>query len=205
MNSQPPCPWLPVRHAPGVTPLTTALLCLLVFGANHFVWTASAILYHRGITHGALRLGPRMRWWLRQVGFWTTATDLTGWVVMHRRHHHYADVEGDPHSPHVHGVFGITWHTILSLRRTVIALRRGEDDYVRFARDLPPPHVLSRDVLFLAPFALHAGIALSIGVFASWWVALAWFLPYEPLLRAWLVHGEGYQNNHHFIEERGAA
>ena len=30
------------------------------------------------------------------------------WVAIHRKHHRYSDVEGDPHTPHVYGI----WHVL---------------------------------------------------------------------------------------------
>jgi stearoyl-CoA desaturase (delta-9 desaturase) len=41
-----------------------------------------------------------MRFWL-----WLTTGMVTKqWVAIHRKHHRYSDVEGDPHSPHVYGI-----------------------------------------------------------------------------------------------------
>jgi stearoyl-CoA desaturase (delta-9 desaturase) len=41
-----------------------------------------------------------MRFWL-----WLTTGMVTKqWVAIHRKHHRFSDVEGDPHSPHVYGL-----------------------------------------------------------------------------------------------------
>jgi stearoyl-CoA desaturase (delta-9 desaturase) len=41
-----------------------------------------------------------MRFWL-----WLTTGMVTKqWVAIHRKHHRYSDVDGDPHSPHVYGI-----------------------------------------------------------------------------------------------------
>jgi stearoyl-CoA desaturase (delta-9 desaturase) len=46
-----------------------------------------------------------MRFWL-----WLTTGMITKqWVAIHRRHHQTTDVEGDPHTPHVYGI----WHVLL--------------------------------------------------------------------------------------------
>jgi stearoyl-CoA desaturase (delta-9 desaturase) len=29
------------------------------------------------------------------------------WVAIHRKHHRYSDIEGDPHSPHVYGIMRV--------------------------------------------------------------------------------------------------
>jgi stearoyl-CoA desaturase (delta-9 desaturase) len=41
-----------------------------------------------------------MRFWL-----WLTTGMVTKqWVAIHRKHHRYSDIAGDPHSPHVYGI-----------------------------------------------------------------------------------------------------
>jgi len=29
------------------------------------------------------------------------------WVAIHRKHHRYSDIEGDPHTPHVYGIYNV--------------------------------------------------------------------------------------------------
>ena len=41
-----------------------------------------------------------MRFWL-----WLTTGMVTKqWVAIHRKHHRYSDIAGDPHSPHIYGI-----------------------------------------------------------------------------------------------------
>jgi len=44
-----------------------------------------------------------MRFWL-----WLTTGMVTKqWVAIHRKHHRFSDAEGDPHSPHVYGIWRV--------------------------------------------------------------------------------------------------
>jgi stearoyl-CoA desaturase (delta-9 desaturase) len=44
-----------------------------------------------------------MRFWL-----WITTGMVTRqWVAIHRKHHRFSDKEGDPHSPHVYGIWRV--------------------------------------------------------------------------------------------------
>jgi stearoyl-CoA desaturase (delta-9 desaturase) len=44
-----------------------------------------------------------MRFWL-----WLTTGMVTKqWVAVHRKHHRYCEEAGDPHSPHVHGIWEV--------------------------------------------------------------------------------------------------
>jgi stearoyl-CoA desaturase (delta-9 desaturase) len=44
-----------------------------------------------------------MRFWL----WLTTSMNTKQWVAIHRKHHQYSDIEGDPHTPHVYGIWRV--------------------------------------------------------------------------------------------------
>ncbi len=115
------------------------------------------------------------------------------WVADHRKHHTFADEDGDPHSPHLHegegwrGVLKGMWHAHTgwlfdreeraSARRYARDLR--EDPAMRFVDRYFPLWVL----LGLAiPFA--AGLALSGGELAAGLTAMLW----GGLVRIFVLH-----------------
>ena len=55
--------------------------------------------FHRYFTHGAFKANRGLRIALAVVGSMAMQGPVVGWVADHRRHHAYADREGDPHSP----------------------------------------------------------------------------------------------------------
>jgi stearoyl-CoA desaturase (Delta-9 desaturase) len=61
--------------------------------------------FHRHLTHRAFKARPWVRGTLAILGSAAIEGPVIAWVADHRKHHAFADVEGDPHSPHVdHGV-----------------------------------------------------------------------------------------------------
>ena len=72
--------------------------------------------FHRLFTHRAFKAKQGVRATLAILGSAAIEGPITAWVADHRKHHAFADVEGDPHSPHVdhgHGVKGAfkgLWH-----------------------------------------------------------------------------------------------
>ena len=57
---------------------------------------------HRGVTFHPV-IAHFMRFWL-----WITTGMVTKqWVAIHRKHHQYSDVKGDPHTPHVFGIWRV--------------------------------------------------------------------------------------------------
>jgi stearoyl-CoA desaturase (Delta-9 desaturase) len=60
--------------------------------------------FHRLLTHRAFKTTPSIRALLAILGSAAIEGPVISWVADHRKHHAFADLEGDPHSPHVdHG------------------------------------------------------------------------------------------------------
>jgi stearoyl-CoA desaturase (Delta-9 desaturase) len=61
--------------------------------------------FHRHLTHRAFKAKRWVRGLLAILGSAAIEGPVISWVADHRKHHAFADVAGDPHSPHVdHGV-----------------------------------------------------------------------------------------------------
>src|SRR4051794_1472137 len=59
--------------------------------------------YHRHFTHGSFKAGRPLRVVLAAIGGMAIQGPVVQWVADHRRHHAFADREGDPHSPWRYG------------------------------------------------------------------------------------------------------
>jgi stearoyl-CoA desaturase (delta-9 desaturase) len=65
--------------------------------------------FHRHFTHRSFKTTRPVRVGLAVLGSAAIEGPITAWVADHRKHHAFADEEGDPHSPHVghgHGLRG---------------------------------------------------------------------------------------------------
>jgi stearoyl-CoA desaturase (delta-9 desaturase) len=79
---------------------------LIVF-AVMYVTTGLGITvgFHRHFTHRSFKAGGVVRAVLALLGSAAVEGPVISWVADHRKHHAFADRQGDPHSPHVdHGV-----------------------------------------------------------------------------------------------------
>lgn len=183
--------------------------------------------YHRGLAHKAVRLHPALRKAVIIGGNWLTGLDPKAWVVMHRLHHEHSDTPLDPHSPVNVGILGIGLEQLRNYKRVIVGLLREEPEYTRYARDLDfPLNVLNRSGRWYLPYLLHGAVGLALGFGVGWLLGAAWFLGMmsHPVqggivnslghavggrnfetsdnsrnnhLAAWLIFGEGFQNNHH--------
>ncbi len=77
---------------------------IYTLAVTHITIICVTLFLHRSQAHKGLEfhfvLYHFMRFWL-----WLTTGMVTKqWVAIHRKHHSVTDNEGDPHSPHVHGI-----------------------------------------------------------------------------------------------------
>lgn len=141
------------------------------------------------------------------------------WVAVHRKHHAFTDVEGDPHSPLLAGFWRVQLTNAAMYRRVA----RDGVTTQRYAKDLPPDR-WDKLLFDHAFFGLGIGITSLCLVF-GWRVGLVaaavHALSYLALNAAvnsvghsfgrksypntafnnqwlaWLTAGEGLHNNHH--------
>ena len=90
------------------TPWWVPIVYVVVLG--HITNICNTLYLHRNQTHGGVEFHPivahAMRFWL-----WLTTGIVTKeWVAVHRKHHAFADREGDPHSPVVEGFGAILFN-----------------------------------------------------------------------------------------------
>ena len=93
-------PWVyGLAHA-----LTAWQYVLITFGCVQLSMFSVTLYLHRDAAHRAVDLHPALRH-LARFWIWFTSGMVTReWVAVHRKHHAYSDVAGDPHSPVQYGL-----------------------------------------------------------------------------------------------------
>jgi stearoyl-CoA desaturase (Delta-9 desaturase) len=111
-------------------------LAILVVG---YVATLLGITvgFHRLLTHRAFQTYPTVRYALAVLGTLAVEGSVIKWVTDHRKHHDFADDDGDPHSPHdggpgVLGALKGLWHAHVGWLFTTV----GQADRRRYGADL---------------------------------------------------------------------
>jgi stearoyl-CoA desaturase (delta-9 desaturase) len=181
---------------------------------------ATSIYLHRTLAHRALRLHPAADFVFRAVLWLTTGQSRQQWVAVHRKHHAFADREGDPHSPRLLGFWRVQLFNVYYYAREC----RNPQTIATFARDLPEDRL---DRILFSRGLLGLGIGLaSLCVIVGFWIGIAAGLAhavlyvfvlaplinglghwrgrqnfentaYNSRLLAWITGGESLHNNHH--------
>jgi len=178
---------------------------LIHLGFWSYVWISLAMVQttmmavtvylHRDATHRSLDLHPALRHFFR-FWIWFTSSMLTReWVAVHRKHHAFADTEGDPHSPVTAGLRRILLEGAEFYKREA----RNPDCVRQYGKGAPDDwierHIYSRHrnagivafiVLQLLLFGVPGIIIIAVQMLAM------------PVLAAGVIngfgHGIGYRN-----------
>ena len=162
--------------------------------------------FHRYFTHGAFKANRALRIALAVVGSTAMQGPVVTWVADHRRHHAYADRDGDPHSPWRYGSSAVAlvrgfWHAHLGW-----LFERDQTNAARFAPDLLADRDIQRvDRLFpvLTAATLLSPALIGGLVTMSWWGALTAFF-WAGLVRVAVLHHVTWSVNSicHLIGDR---
>ena len=93
----------------------------------------TTVYLHRVLSHKAIRLHPAVTMFMRISTWMLTSISPREWVAVHRKHHNFSDVEGDPHSPHIEGYWQIMIGNVYYYRREA----NNDDTMEKYASDLP--------------------------------------------------------------------
>ncbi len=179
-------------------------------GLALFFYTATCLGvtagFHRYFTHGAFTANRGLRIALAVTGSMAMQGPVVDWVADHRRHHAYADRDGDPHSPWRFGTSAGAlakgfWHAHLGW-----LFDREKTNAARFAPDLLADDDIRRvDRLFpvLTVVTLLSPAVIGGLVTWSWWGALTAFF-WAGLVRVAVLHHVTWSVNSicHMIGDR---
>lgn len=162
--------------------------------------------FHRYFTHGAFKASRPVRIALAVAGSTAVQGSVVQWVADHRRHHAYADKEGDPHSPWLFGTDPAAlakgfWHSHMGW-----LFERDRTNSRRFAPDLLADDDL-RTVDRLFPLWTVGTLLLPavLGGLLTWsWAGALTGFFWAGLVRVGLLHHITWSVNSicHMIGER---
>jgi fatty-acid desaturase len=117
--------------------------------------------FHRLLTHRGLSCPLWLERTLAILGTLSAQFSPPFWVAVHRRHHHFAEREGDPHSPHL-GFFWAHFGWLLARRPAEMKPAALTE---RYAKDL------LRDPLYAMLERRHNWVWLNLFAWAGYYLA----------------------------------
>jgi stearoyl-CoA desaturase (delta-9 desaturase) len=146
--------------------------------------------FHRLFTHRSFEAVPALRAALVILGSMAGQGPAIFWVALHRMHHEYADIQGDPHSPNLGGNSGLARLRGILYAYVGWTVQHEVPNANHYARDvLRDPVVMTLSRYYFLWIALGLAIPAAIGawVLGGWYGALEGFL-WGGLMRMFASH-----------------
>ncbi len=175
---------------------------LVTFATIQSMFLGVTLYLHRDQAHGGLVLHPVLRHFFRFWLWYSSGVVTKEWVAVHRRHHVYADRDGDPHSPVIFGLKRVLFEGYelykAATRDPALLLNYGKgtpDDWIE--RNLYSRYPNLGIVLFSLTFLILFGVP-SI-------VMVAVHLSAMPVFAAGVVNGLGHALGYRSFEMSSTA
>lgn len=173
---------------------------------THITIACVTLYLHRSQAHRSVTFHPviahAMRFWL-----WLTTGMVTQqWVAIHRKHHQASDQPGDPHSPHVYGIWqvlfkgALLYHAASKNTQMVDSLGRGTPtDWIE--RHVYTPHSrLGIGILLVLNLVIFGWVGALI-----WGIQMIWIPFWAAGVVNGLAHWWGYRNGQTRDQSRNIA
>jgi stearoyl-CoA desaturase (delta-9 desaturase) len=165
----------------------TEILYTLIL--THFTIVCVTLYLHRCQAHRGVEFHSAiehlMRFWL----WLTTGMTTKQWVAIHRKHHQVTDQEGDPHSPHIFGI----WILIFSGWKLYNDAAKDAAFVMQYGKGTPTDWIERK--LYTPHHKLGILVMLAIDVtlfgtwgFLIWGIQMIWI----PFWAAGMINGVGH-------------
>ena len=162
---------------------------------THITILSVTLYLHRSQAHRGVEFHPVVAHFFRFWLWLTTGMVTRQWVAIHRKHHRFSDEPGDPHSPHVFGIWRVflkgagLYHTATKDTAMVEQYGKGTpDDWIE--RNLYSSHsrlgILLMLVINLVLFGPWG--------FIVWGIQMLWIPFWAAGVINGLGHWYGYKN-----------
>src|ERR1041385_3867901 len=147
--------------------MNVLVMCLITIGILQMSVLFTTIYLHRSQCHRGLDLHPFIGNLMHlELALFTGITPRE-WVAVHRKHHHFSDKEGDPHSPYLLGMWTVLFGNYFLYRNEV----KNQATIRKYTPDYKPDLV---DKTRVGSWGLMGGMVIFLVIFGWKWGAAAW-------------------------------
>jgi stearoyl-CoA desaturase (delta-9 desaturase) len=164
-------------------------LILYTLLVTHITIVSVTLYLHRGQAHRGVIFHPTIAHFFRFWLWLTTGMVTKQWVAIHRKHHRYSDVEGDPHSPHVFGI-----RKLLTQGALLYSRAAQDKDMVEKYGVGTPDDWIERNLYNKYNFLGITLLFLVNLLCFSWWGLVVWAVQmlWIPFWAAGVINGLGH-------------
>jgi stearoyl-CoA desaturase (delta-9 desaturase) len=162
---------------------------------THITIICVTLFLHRGQAHKGIEFHPILSHFMRLWLWLTTGMITRQWVAIHRCHHVYSDRVGDPHSPHIYGI----WRVLFSGTFLYSNAAKNQDIIDRYGIGTPDDWI-ERNIYTPSNFAgVSIMLLIDLALFGPWgaviWgIQMIWIPFWAAGVINGLAHWIGYRN-----------
>ena len=156
---------------------------------THITIVAVTLFLHRSQAHKSVTFHPLVNHFFRLWLWLTTGMVTKQWVAIHRKHHSITDKEGDPHSPHVYGI----WQVLFKGAGLYHSASKDTKMVINFGRGTPDDWMENNIYAKHSRIGILIMLLINISLF-SYWGLLIWGIQmiWIPFWAAGVVNGVGH-------------
>lgn len=156
---------------------------------THITIVCVTLYLHRSQAHRSIEFHPVISHLMRAWLWLTTGMVTQQWVAIHRKHHRFSDQLGDPHSPHVFGL----WRVFLG-GAWLYNTASQDSDMIKQYGSGSPNDWIERHVYSRAPWAGILLLLIAELVIFGWPALIVWGIQmiWIPFWAAGVINGIGH-------------
>lgn len=156
---------------------------------THITIVCVTLFLHRGQAHRGITFNPILQHFMRFWLWLTTGMVTKQWVAIHRKHHQRSDQEGDPHSPHVFGIWTVFFKGALLYNNASKDVKMIEQFGVGTPDDWIEKNVYSA----LSRLGILIMLIINLCLFGLWgWLIWGIQMIWIPFWAAGFINGIGH-------------
>ena len=162
---------------------------------THITILCVTLYLHRSQAHRAVQFNSVIEHFMRAWLWLTTGMVTKEWVAIHRKHHQRSDVEGDPHSPQIYGIWRVLFGGAL------LYVQAGRDRIMVEKLSVGTPNDWIEQRLYTphSRIGIFLMLAIDLALFGPWglliWgIQMIWIPFWAAGVINGLSHWWGYRN-----------
>ena len=156
---------------------------------THITIVCVTLYLHRSQAHRGVEFHTVVAHFMRAWLWLTTGMVTKQWVAVHRKHHRFTEAEGDPHSPHVYGI----WHVLFRGAGLYHSASKDSAMVATYGQGTP------NDWMEQNIYAKHSKLGIMLMLLIDlllfgWWGFVVWGIQmiWIPFWAAGVINGVGH-------------
>jgi stearoyl-CoA desaturase (delta-9 desaturase) len=156
---------------------------------THITIVCVTLFLHRSQAHRGIEFHPILEHFMRFWLWLTTGMITKQWVAIHRKHHRFTEQEGDPHTPHIYGI----WRVLFKGAGLYHSASKDSEMIQQYGAGTPDDWIEQNLYTKHSRLGILLMLLINVALF-GWWGILIWGIQmiWIPFWAAGVINGIGH-------------